>query len=191
MYEVVDEKGQKIDKAKFEDCLEGVRYQHKVLSARTKVTRIDDFMKRLFDDFLGLAPNGSAVSVLKSVGADDLAALIEARGKGTPPAKAAFVKALAAAGKALDRASEELFNEKVSPLVFYIGSTGTLPDEIDTKALSAEQIVAKYPDLSPSKDESEGMFYEIDSTILTVFAKMEYFSREKTVTGGANVAPPQ
>jgi Mg-chelatase subunit ChlD len=191
MYEVLDEKGQKIDKAKFEDCLEGVRYQHKTLSARTKVTQIDNFMKRLFDDFLGLAPNGSAVKILQSVGANDLAAIVEARGKGTQPTRAAFVKALAAAGKALDRAADELFNERVSPLVFYIGSTGTLPDEIDTKAQTADQIVAKYPDLSPSKDESDGMFYEIGNTILTVFAKMEYFSRAKTVTGGANVAPPQ
>jgi hypothetical protein len=191
MYEVLDEKGQKIDKAKFEDCLEGVRYQHKTLSARTKVTQIDNFMKRLFDDFLGLAPNGSAVKILQSVGANDLAAIVEARGKGTQPTRAAFVKALAAASKALDRAADELFNERVSPLVFYIGSTGTLPDEIDTKAQTADQIVAKYPDLSPSKDESDGMFYEIGNTILTVFAKMEYFSRAKTVTGGANVAPPQ
>jgi hypothetical protein len=191
MYEVTDSKGQKLDKPKFEDCLEGVRYTHKVLSARTKVTQVDNFMKRLFDDFLGLAPNGSAVKVLKSVGADDLAKIVEARGKGKQPAKDEFVKALASAGKALDRAADALFNEKVSPLVFYIGATGTLPDEIDAKAQTAEQIVAKYPDLSPSKDEMEGLFYEVGQTIITVYAKMEYFSREKAVAGGANVAPAQ
>ncbi|MGL4549765.1 MAG: VWA domain-containing protein [Gemmataceae bacterium] len=191
MYEVLDAKGQKIDKAKFEDCLEGVSYKHKVLSARTKVTRVDEFMKRLFDDFLGLAPNGSAVTVLKSVGADDLAKVVEARGKGKQPAKDEFVKALAAAGKALDRAADGLFNEKVSPLVFYVGSTGALPDEIDAKALTADQITAKYPDLSPSKDEAEGLFYEVGGAILTVYAKAEYFTRERAVSGGANAAPSQ
>lgn len=191
MYEVSDAKGQKLDKAKFEDCLEGVSYKHKVLSARTKVTPIDDFMKKLFDDFLGLAPNGSAVKVLQTVGAEDLARIVQERGKGKQPTKADFVKALSAAGKAVDRAADALFNEKVSPLVFYIGSTGTLPDEIDAKAQTAEQITAKYPDLSPSKDEQEGMFYEVGQTIITVYAKTEYFSREKAVSGGANVAPAQ
>ena len=127
-----------MDKPKFEDCLEDVTFKHKVLSARTKVTKVDEFMKRLFDDFLGLAPNGSAVAVLERVGATDLAKMVKARGKGAKPARAAYVAALAAAQKALDRAADVLFDEKVSPLVFYVGSTGTLPDEIDTKALTAE-----------------------------------------------------
>jgi hypothetical protein len=77
----------------------------------------------------------------------------------------------------------------VSPLVFYIGSTGALPDEIDAKAQTAEEMTAKYPDLSPSKDEQEGLFFEVGSAILTVYAKREYFSRDTTISGGANVAP--
>ena len=61
--------------------------------------------------------------------------------------------------------------------MFYVGSTGVLPDEMDTKALTAEQLTAKYPDLALSKDEQEGMFFEIGDTILSVYAKNEYFSR--------------
>jgi hypothetical protein len=191
MYEVYDAKGQKLDKPKFEDCLDDVTYKHKQLSARTKVTKVDEFMKRLFDDFLGLAPNGSAAAVLRKVGANDLAKIVEERGKAKKPQSKAFVQALTEAGKALDRRADELFNEKVSPLVFYIGSTGALPDEIEAKALSADEITAKYPDLSPSKDEQEGLFFEVGQAILTVYAKTEYFSRDKTVSGGANVAPAQ
>ena len=81
--------------------------------------------------------------------------------------------------------------EKVSPLVFYIGSTGALPDEIEAKAQTAEEIVAKYPDLSPSKDEQEGLFFEVGQAILTVYAKTEFFSRGPSVSGGANTAPAQ
>ena len=70
------------------------------------------------------------------------------------------------------------FREKLSPLVFYVGATGLLPDEIDAKALSADQLGAKYPDLALSKDEKEGTFFELGDTILSVYAKTEYFSRD-------------
>lgn len=190
LYEVTVN-GEKLDKPKFEDCLDGAAFKHKQLSARTKVTKVDDFMKALFDDFLGVAANGSAVAVLERVGAKELAAIVKDRAKGKQPKRADFVKALTAAGKALDKAADVLFNEKVSPLVFFIGSTGALPDEIEAKAQSADEITAKYPDLSPSKDEQEGLFFEVGQAIITVYAKMEYFSRDKTVTGGVNVAPGQ
>ena len=191
MYEVLDINGQKIDKATFEDCLEDVSFRHKQLSARTKVTKVDEFMRKLFDDFLGTAPNGSAAAVLKRAGANELAKMVEERGKGRQPTRSAFVAAMTSARKALDATADKLFNEKVSPLVFYIGSTGALPDEIEAKAQTAEEITTKYPDLAPSKDEQEGLFFEVGQAILTVYAKTEYFSRDKTVAGGANVAPAQ
>lgn len=189
LYEVTDGKGTKLDKPKFEDCLEGCSYKHKQLSARTKITKVDEFMRTLFDDFLGVKANGAAVAILDRVGATDLCAIVKERAKGKQPTRAAFVKALTSASKALDQAADKLFNEKVSPLVFYVGSTGALPDEIEAKAQTAEEITTKYPDLSPSKDEQEGLFFEVGKAILTVYAKTEYFSRDKPVSGGANVAP--
>jgi hypothetical protein len=152
------------------------------------VTKVDEFMKRLFDDFLGLAPNGSATAVLERVGGKDLAKIVKARGKGQQPAKAAYVAALTAAQKTLDAAAEKLFEERVSPLVFYIGSTGTLPDEIDARAMTAEEISTKYPDLALSKDEQDGLFFEVGQAIITVYARREYFSRDATVAGGSAVA---
>jgi hypothetical protein len=178
MYEVIGPDGKPLEKPSFEDVLDGnVTYKHKQLSAKTKVTKVDEFMKTLFDDFLGLKPNGSAVKVLKSVGADKLAAIVEARGKGKQPGRKEFVEALSDAKKKLDARSDDVFREKLSPLVFYVGATGLLPDEIDAKALSADQLSAKYPDLALSKDEKEGTFFEIGDTILSVYAKTEYFSR--------------
>jgi Mg-chelatase subunit ChlD len=191
MYEVHDASGDRIDKPTFEECLGDVAFRHKQLSARTKVTRVDEFMRRLFDDFLGVMPNGSAVAVLEQVGANDLAKIVQERGRGRKPARAAYVAALTQARKALESSADALFNEKVSPLVFYIGSTGALPDEIEAKAQTAEEIVAKHPDLSPSKDEQEGLFFEVGQAILTVYAKTEFFSRDRTLTGGANTAPAQ
>jgi Mg-chelatase subunit ChlD len=180
MYEVIGKVGQPMEKPKFEEVLDGnVTYKHKTLSAKTKVTKVDDFMKALFDDFLGLNPKGAAVKVLESVGADKLAAIVKDRAKGKQPLRKAFVEALAEARKKLDARSDDIFSKKLSPLVFYVGATGLLPDEIDAKAQSADVMAQKYPDLAFSTDEKEGMFFEVGDTILSVYAKTEYFSRDK------------
>jgi hypothetical protein len=72
---------------------------------------------------------------------------------------------------------EDIYQNKVAPLVFYIGATGVLPDEMDAKALTDEQLMAKYPDLKLSKDEREGTFFEIGDAIVSVYAKTAHFSR--------------
>jgi len=178
LYEIHDKNGQKIDKPTFENFLDGdVTVRHKQLSARTKITAVDDFMRRIFDDFLGLTNNGVVSGILKRVVATDLMHVLQEKHKGKKVSRADYVAALSDARRKLDAASEDLFQQKVSPLVFYIGSTGVLPDEMDTRALTAEQLTAKYPDLALSKDEQEGMFFEIGDTILSVYAKNEYFSR--------------
>jgi hypothetical protein len=154
-----------------------VTVRHKQLSARTKITPVDEFMRRIFDDFLGLANNGVVANILKRVGVTDLLKVLQEKHKGKKVSRADYVAALSDARKKLDTHAEDIYQQKVSPLVFYIGATGVLPDEMDTKALTAEQLTAKYPDLALSKDEQEGMFFELGDAILTVYAKNEYFSR--------------
>ena len=178
MYEVVGPDGKPLEKPAFEDVLDGnVTYKPKQLSTRTKVTKVDEFMKGLFDDFLGLKANGTAVKVLEGVGATKLAAIVKDRAKGKQPARKEFVESLADARAKLEARSEDVFRDKLSPLVFYVGATGLLPDEVDARALSAEQLQTKYPELALSKDEKEGTFFELGDTILGVYAKTEYFSR--------------
>ena len=178
LYEVLDKNGQKIDKPTFENFLDGdVTVRHKQLSARTKITPVDEFMRRIFDDFLGLTSNGVVAGILKRVGVTDLLKVLQEKHKGKKVPRADYVAALTDARRKLDAYAEDIYQQKVSPLVFYVGATGVLPDEMDTKALTAEQLTAKYPDLALSKDEQEGMFFELGETILSVYAKNEYFSR--------------
>jgi hypothetical protein len=178
MYEVVRPDGRTVDHPTFAALLDGTAtVRHKKLSAKTKVTKADEFMKGLFDDFLGIKPNGQAVKVLESVGADKLAAVVRGRAKGMQPDRKAFLEALADARKKLDARGDEVFRDRLSPLVFYVGATGLLPDEVPAKALTAEQLHAKYPGLSLSKDEKDGTFFELGDTILSVYARPEYFSR--------------
>jgi molybdopterin biosynthesis enzyme MoaB len=171
--------GQPVEKPKFEDALDGTwAYKHKQLSARIKLTKVDDLMKLYFDEFLGLKATGVTVKLLEAVGAKDLAKIVQERLKGKQPEKKAFVAALTDARKKLEAKQEAVYRDRLSALVFYIGSTGLLPDELHVKAQTADQISAKYPDLALSKDEREGTFFEIGDTLLTVYAKTEDFSRE-------------
>jgi Mg-chelatase subunit ChlD len=171
--------GQPVEKPKFEDALEGNwTYGFKTLSSRVKVTRVDELMKEYFDEFLGLKPTTYAVKTLLAVGATDLAKIVQGRLRGDEPDRQAFVAALTDARKKLEAKQEELFRDRLQGLVFYIGSTGLLPEEIDVKAQTADQISNKYPDLALSKDEREGTFFEIGDVLLTVYAKTEDFSRD-------------
>lgn len=186
MYELSDPNGQKVDKPTCELLLdERIGVKPKVLSARTKVTKVDEFMKCLYDDFLGLTKKGTVATILKRVGDERLAGVLEQRHKGAGPARTEYVAALSAARKKLEGYADALFESKISPLVFYIGATGLLPDEMECRAQSAEKLAEKYPTLSFSKDEQEGTFYELGNAILSIYAKTEYF----TVTREPAVAP--
>lgn len=178
MYEVYNkDTGEKLEKPTFDITLdEDIIFGHKTLSSRTKITKVDDLMKRIFDDFLGIEDNGSVAAILLKVGADSLMRLLQAKWKGENVSREDFVAALKAANEKLEDYAEKVYRQKISPLVFYIGSTGQLPDEMDSVAQTADAIAAKYGDLQFSKDEQAGVFFEVGDTIISVYAKNEYYS---------------
>ncbi len=125
MYEVIGADGNPMEKPAFEDVLDGtVTYKHKTLSAKTKVTKVDEFMKDLFDDFLGLRPNGTAVKVLESVGADKLAAIVKDRAKGKQPLGRRLWKRLADARKKLEARTDAVFADKAERFDLLRGRDG-------------------------------------------------------------------
>jgi hypothetical protein len=149
---------------------------YKVLSGRTKITEIDNFMKPIFEDFLGLNKNGAVYAILDEAGADDAlkAAMMSAIERKTTVDQG--VDTFTAAKRLLNNYTDNLLRTQVCPVVFYIGSTGLLPDEYETKALTAEQLEEKYPEVSLAKAERDGLFYEVGSTIISVYTKSEHFS---------------
>jgi len=178
LYEVYHkDTGEKVDKPTFDITLdEDVVFGHKTLSSRTKITKVDDLMKEIFDSFLGIEDNGSVAAILSKVSADSLTRLLQVKWKGEKVSRDEFVAALTTAKDQLEDYAEKVYQEKISPLVFYIGSTGLLPDEMESVAQTADAIGAKYPNLQFSKDEQEGMFFEVGDTIISVYAKNEYYS---------------
>ncbi|MEG4068498.1 VWA domain-containing protein [Microcoleus sp. Pol11C2] len=178
LYEVYHKNtGEKLAKPTFDFTLdEPVVFAHKTLSSRTKITKVDDLMKLIFDEFLGLENNGTVTAILSKVGADSLLRLLQAKWQEEDVKREEFVAALANANERLEAYAEKVYREKVSPLVFYIGSTGLIPDEMEAKAATAEEINSKYGNLQFSKDEQEGMFFEVGDCIISVYAKNEYFT---------------
>ena len=177
-YEVYDrETGDRLEKPTFAQLLDkDVVVGHKTLSKRTKIAKADELMKPLFDNFLGLEDNGSIKAILSKVGARKLWRLLRAKFQGKTVSKVDFVKALTVAKMKLDRYSEKLYAEKISPLVFYIGATGLIPDEMNAVARTAAEMSAKYASLTFSKHERDGMFFELGNSAIGVCAKTQYYS---------------
>ncbi|MEH1819119.1 MAG: hypothetical protein V7L31_08590 [Nostoc sp.] len=156
---------------------ENLAVRHRLLSSRTKITKVDELMKPIFDDFLGLEQNGIVGGILKKVGADSLAQLLQDKQTGKQINKEEMVAALTVAHKKLEQYAENIYQDKISPLVFYIGSTGLLPDQMQATAMTAEEAAAKYPNLQFSKDEQEGTFFAVGDSIISIYAKTEYYSK--------------
>jgi Mg-chelatase subunit ChlD len=183
MYRAYDtETGELFQKATFEMAWnENIGFRHKSISSRMKITQVDVLMKPIFDDFLGLEDNGSVAAILKKVGANSLGRLLQDKRTSKTVGKEEMVAALTAASTKLEDYIETVYRDNISPLVFYIGSTGLLPDEMDVKAMTADEIAAKYPNLQFSGDEEEGTFFEVANSIISVYAKPEYYSKKVAV----------
>ena len=173
-YEIYDtETGEIYSKPNFEMILrENIAVRQKSLSSRMKITKVDELMKPIFDDFLGIEDNGKVAEILAEVGINKK---LEKQEK---------ITALTAAKIKLDEYVENIYRDRISPLVFYIGSTGLLPDGMEGKVVSGIQLAAKYPNLSFSKDEVEGLFFEVGDSLIGIYEKVECFSRKDLVEVG-------
>ncbi len=181
-YEVYDiETGEIFSKPSLEMTLrENIAVRQKSLSSRMKITKVDELMKPIFDDFLGIVSNGKVAGILGKV--KGISSEQDART--TKIEKQEKIAALTAAKIKLEEYVEKIYRDRISPLVFYIGSTGLLPDRMEGKAISAIALAAKYPNLHFSKDEAEGLFFEVGESIIGVYEKVEYCSKKVLVEVG-------
>ncbi|MCC5663049.1 hypothetical protein LC653_03620 [Nostoc sp. CHAB 5784] len=183
MYRLYDKiTGEIIIKPTFAIALnENIAFRHRLLSSRTNITKVDELMKPIFDDFLGLEQNGIVVDILKKVGVDSLAQLLQHKQAGKQISKEEMIAALTAANTKLEQYVENIYQDRISPLVFYIGCTGALPEEIKVKPMNAEEAAAKYPNLQFSKDEQQGTFFAVGDSIISIYAKTEYYSKKLAI----------
>ncbi|NEO99208.1 MAG: VWA domain-containing protein [Symploca sp. SIO2E9] len=169
--------GEQLEKLSFDITLnENIIFGHKYLSSRLKLTKVDELMRQIFDNFLGIEDHSTVVAILLKTGAEALLPILQARWRGEDIVREELVAAFLTANNKLKEYTEKIYREKVSPLVFYIGATGLISDHMDGIAETAEAIGAKYGDLQFSKHERQGTFFEVGDSIISVYPKKEYYS---------------
>lgn len=147
-------------------------FGYKTLSARTKLTAVDDFMKPLFEEFLGLASGTNLRDILVGIGvAGDLSKV-----RDLPKDDA--VELLNTIRRAANAQMDEIYRKEVCPLVFYIGATGLLPDSLDVKAETAEALGKQFPTLKFAKKEKEGTFFQVEGSdaVISIYTDNENFT---------------
>jgi hypothetical protein len=179
-YEVYDqETGEIFSKPTLEMGLnQNIAFRQKAITGRMKLTKVDDLMKPIFDDFLGININGKVGEILNQVGDDSLAFLLYAKYDGKFVNKEDLIAAMTTAYKKLVAFVEQTYQQNISPLIFYIGVTGHLPKKITAKVMNAEELAAKYPHLQFSKHEQTGTFFEFGNNIISVYPQTEYYSKK-------------
>lgn len=176
---------------KFTDLVSpAVMVARKPLSNRSKPAATDGLFLPLFEDLFG-EKNGALSSFCASVGVDDatlanllrflpwLAMNLNAR------ADRAFnvddkAEAVERFREKVEEAYEGVLADKVRPLVFWVGATGTLPEEVDCPPLSAEQAKARGTGLKVGKKLDDATFYFLpDNVLLAAIPEERLYSTGK------------
>lgn len=181
-YTVTDSDKNKVAKPQIEVFFQDVKVEDKVLSSRTKWTDADVLQKSIYDQFFGISALTDVADMAEEAGVPELSAMISSPDDYSADEAATVIEE---AQKALKKLETETWAD-VTPLVFYIGSTGLVPDEFETTGLTADDFMKECPDISLTKAEKEGTFFIVGDAVIAVYAKQEYYSADrKTVKTGA------
>lgn len=155
----------------------GVTFGYKQLSSRTKITAVDNVMKPIFENWLGLTDDLRVNGILSDMSITLRDRVDDVMRSGVRGDEA--VEILTEANRSIQNQIDSLYEQEICPLAFYVGATGLLPDQLSSSALTAEALTKAYPEVSLAKAEQEGSFFDVQgdgSVILSVFVKNEHFS---------------
>ena len=176
---VHDDEGDIVKKPTWEMWRESPNVEVKALSARTKLDAADDIAMPIMSSFWGYPSYRGPVVLdileeanfteeqLKRMGG----VLRRPESLSDEDIITIFTEAL----HAVKKAEALLYSTYVSPLAFYVGSTGLIPDEFKATALTAEELLKKVP-LKLSKSEKEGTFFRVGSHVISVYTENVYFT---------------
>ena len=147
----------------------------KKLSKRTKVSNADHFSIDLVDQLLGLKAMDGLQDLLTELGVtghDDTLRSLTNRKYDVDKFRSDVESMI----DAIEEAVDKLYGSKICPLVFYIGSTGLIPDEYDAVQYDAEALLQKYPHLKIDKSERDGSFFVFEDDIISVYVEDDWIS---------------
>ncbi len=147
----------------------------KKLSARTKLDATDELGFPIYAGFFGLGDDTYLHNALQQAGVDW-------DNMGTGLDRDARVEAFKSILAAVNQAIDTIYAKSITPLAFYVGATGLVPDSFGAVAMTADQLTKAHPDVKLAKAEKEGTFYEVaPGLLLSVFVKGVHFSTERGV----------
>ena len=144
-----------------------------------KETAASRLLKPLFDDLLGIQSNGQVRTCLQQLQVEDdlIERFLEVSGQKFAD-EDETVAVVSELQKAIFRGVSDIFSQYISPVVFYIGCTGLVPDQFNSVAYNAEEIKEVYPLLKPAASESDATFFNVgEDTLLSIYTKEVMFSR--------------
>lgn len=150
---------------------EGVAFEEKKLSKQTKVTEVDLLMRPILFDFLGMGGGNHIEEVLNLI--DDLPDETCANFLSAIEMSASEYDRLEAFEDVLDHVNSAIDNQYavLRPLVYYIGSTGLIPEGMPGVMLNAKELGQMFEGLKIGKPERNGSFFLHDFGIVSVYAK--------------------
>lgn len=166
--------GAKVDKPTLDLIgMGGVKFEVKKLTAATKLDETDTMSYPIYEGLLGLGPTNALETTLRDAGINggDFLATIASGNRDK------VVEVVTEAGKSVQSAIEDIWAE-FSPLAFYIGASGLVPDSLGAVSYDADGFSAKYPEAKLNKAEKdEGVFYVLpNDTVMTVYMAPAYYS---------------
>ena len=147
----------------------------KTLSKRTKVSHADHFSIDLVDQLLGLKAMDGLQSLFTGLGIDGQDETLRTLTSRKYDADK-FRSDVESMMDAIEEAVDKLYATKICPLVFYVGSTGLIPDEYNAVRYDAEALLKKYPHLKIDKSERDGSFFVFEDDIVSVYVEDEWIS---------------
>lgn len=173
-------KGKNVDaKAKWTDMWDPDNtIQRKELSSRTKVSTADTLALSVLNSAFGIDDISTINSLFKKVGLEQHTNTIEKFAKRNY-ASDTFGKEILPCMKDINEIIEELYGDIICPLVFYIGCTGLLPDEMDAQAFNSEDIQKRHPHLKISTNEENGTFFEFEDDIISIYLDDQLVSLDR------------
>ena len=95
---------------------------------------------------------------------------------------------LAEATAAVEREIERMYDEKIRPLVFFIGSSGLVPDEWKGATMLTEEEVSS---VAPSVSGGNFVWFEDRGLLVTIRTKVAYYSTEEGLAEAKALQAPE
>jgi len=174
--EIDDNKQKKANMEMF--AIPNASFSHKVLSSKIKITNEDLIQKEIYDEILGLAPPNKIAEIDQRCGSS-LVRISKERTQLIDSGE--FTKVVSDSAKAIKKYESSIWAKNVCPLIFFIGATGLVPEELETEAMTAEELLSSYPTLSMSKTEKDGSFFVAGNKVISVYAEDVRFTVDRKI----------